>query len=277
VEPVKESLRARPSRIHDAARVGGGDDVQHAVGQPDLGENRGERVHRERGLMRGLHHHRAARRDRRADLAGAHGHREVPRRDEQRHPDRLLVHQEAARAVRGDGVAAVDAHRLLGEPAEELGGVGDLGPAVGERLAHLQGHEQRKVVDPVHDHLVCAAEDLPALPGRRRRERLLRRGGRGERLQPVLGSGVGDLAERLAGGRVIDGEGAAGRGRAPCPADEQAGGDRVDHPGLVGGRAVGGGGVRHGRDAATASRSSQHCGARRLRDVENPLAAPSPE
>ena len=51
------------------------------AGQPGLLEDLRQREHRQRRLLRRLDHHRAARRDRRADLARAHRHREVPRRD----------------------------------------------------------------------------------------------------------------------------------------------------------------------------------------------------
>src|SRR4029453_6021611 len=44
----------------------------------------------------------------------------------------------------------------------------------------------------------------------------------------VLGGAVGDLAQHLAGGRVLDREGPAAAGLAPLPADEQPRRDRVD-------------------------------------------------
>ena len=56
-------------------------DVEHAVGQARLVEDLGQRQHRQRGLLGRLHDHRAAGGDGRADLAGAHRHREVPGRD----------------------------------------------------------------------------------------------------------------------------------------------------------------------------------------------------
>ena len=42
--------------------------------------------------------------------------------------------------------AAVDPHGLLGVPAEELVGVGDLGLRLGDGLAHLERHQQRELV-----------------------------------------------------------------------------------------------------------------------------------
>ena len=98
-----------------------------------------------------LQHHRAAGGDRRADLARRHRGGEVPGRDQVAGPDRLLHHEQAALTGGRDLEAAVDPHRLLGEPAEELGRVGDLGLRLGDRLAHLERHQQREVVGAL-DH-----------------------------------------------------------------------------------------------------------------------------
>jgi hypothetical protein len=59
-----------------------------------------------------LDDHAAARRHRRADLAGRHGQRRVPRRDQQTGPDRLPGDQHAGRAVLTDLPAAVDPELL---------------------------------------------------------------------------------------------------------------------------------------------------------------------
>ena len=62
--------------------------------------------------------------------------------------------------LRRDCVVAVDPQRLLGEPAEELGRVGDLGLRLGERLAHLERHQQRQVVGALGEQLERLPEDL---------------------------------------------------------------------------------------------------------------------
>src|SRR5258705_143516 len=81
-----------------------------AAGEPRLLEDLGGREHRRRRLLGRLDDHRAARRDRRADLAGAHGHREVPRGDEHARADRLLEDEHALPGrLLGHGVAALDA------------------------------------------------------------------------------------------------------------------------------------------------------------------------
>ena len=137
VEPVKDSLRVRGSWISGAmtdARRARGDDVEHAAGQAGLLEDLRQREHRQRRLLGGLDDHRAAGRDGRADLARAHRQREVPRRDRAgTGPTGCFIVSRRPAPVGADRVAALDAHRLLGEPAQELGGVGDLGLGLGQR------------------------------------------------------------------------------------------------------------------------------------------------
>src|SRR6266540_3962630 len=221
-------------RLHHRAGGLGDDHVEHPGRQAALLQDAGEGEHRQRRLLGGLDHHGAAGGDGRADLAGAHRHGEVPRRDQQAGPDRLAQGEHAALAVGGDREAAGDPHPLLGEPAEELGRVGDLRLRLGQRLAHLQGHQQGEVVALGGDALEGAPQDLAALPRRVGGPGLLGVHGRGERGLAVGGAGAGHLAQRLAGGGVLHLEGGAALGVPPLPADQQLGDDRVDDPLLVG-------------------------------------------
>ncbi len=156
--------------------------------------------------------------DRRGDLARAHRGGEVPGRHEHARPDRLAHREDAALAGGVDHVAAVDAHGLLGEPAEELGRVGDLRARLRQRLAHLERHQQRQLVGLRDDRLVGPAQDLAALARRVGRPLGLRVGGRRQRRQRVL-----RLARRpppraarsVAGSST--GERAAAAGRAATP------------------------------------------------------------
>ena len=198
VEPVNVSLRSRGSAMIGAKTWlddDDGDHVQHAAGQPGLVEDLGQREHRERRLLRRLDHHRAAGRNGRADLARAHRHREVPRRDRVARADRLAHRDQPALAVRRRREATLDPHRLLGEPAEELRGVGDLRLRLRDRLAHLERHDQRQLVGARGDLLPRAAQDLAALARRVRGPLGLHRDARVERRRRVLGRGVGDLGE----------------------------------------------------------------------------------
>ena len=84
-------------------RPAGGEDAEHTVGKAGVGQDLRERQRAERGLRRRLQDADAAGRDRRTELAGAHGQREVPRDDQQRGADRLLDLQVAGEPRRGGG------------------------------------------------------------------------------------------------------------------------------------------------------------------------------
>ncbi len=100
VEPVKLSLRRRGSAMI-GAETELDDEPVITLRTPGrkaaLLEDLREREHRQRRLLGRLDHHRAAGGDRRADLAGAHRVREVPRGDEEAGADRLAHHQHPAR------------------------------------------------------------------------------------------------------------------------------------------------------------------------------------
>src|SRR3954447_24362598 len=220
--------RVLDERLRRLARRLRRDDVHHPARQAGLLQDAAEREHRQRRLLGRLDDARAAGGDRRPDLARAHRQREVPRGDEDARADRLLHRQHAPDAGLVDRVAPVDARRLLGVPAEEVRGVRDLGLRLGDRIAHLERHEQREVVRALGDEVVRAAQDVAPLARRVVAELLeaLVRGAEGG--VRVVGRGVGDLGDRLAGGRVLDRDRAALPGVLPLAADVQLGLDAVD-------------------------------------------------
>ena len=202
--------------------------------EPRLLEDLRQHQHRQGRLLRGLDHHRAARGDRRADLAGPHRQREVPRGDQHAWADRLLQRQHPALAVRRHRVATVDPHRLLGEPAQELGGVHDLRLGLLQRLAHLQCHQQGKLALALDDRVERAAEDLASLTGGCCAQLGPGFDGGVERRLGVIGRRVGDLDERLPGGRVLDRDRSL-RAVPPLAGDVQPLGDLLQNLLLVGG------------------------------------------
>ena len=115
-----------------------------------------------------------------------------------------------AGALGVEAVAAVDAHCLFAEPAEELAAVDDLATSLGERLAHLEGHQQREVLLVLLHEVERATEDVAARAGCGRRPGVLRGDGRIERADAVAGRRIGDRADDRAGGRVLHVEGLAG-------------------------------------------------------------------
>ena len=140
-------------------------------------------------------------------------------------PGAGLVHREAP--VAADG--------LLGVPAQEARAVGDLGLGLGQRLAHLERHEQRELVGARDNRLVGAAQDVGAL-ARGALAPVAAPGvvGGGERVERVLRRGVGDAGDLLAGRGVLDGERLAAGAVAPRAADVELLGDGVeDGPSIV--------------------------------------------
>ncbi len=155
--------RVLDQRARHPAGARRGDDVQHAGRQAGLLEHLREEQRRERGERGGLQHHGASGRDRRGDLAGGHREREVPRRDEQARTDGPLGDEQPAAAVGRGREPAGDAGGLLREPAQELRAVRDLAARLGERLAHLERHQERELVGASGDRLERAPQDLGAL------------------------------------------------------------------------------------------------------------------
>ena len=154
VDPVKLITRTGGSVNQRLARVRAtGQHVQHALGQPGLLEDPGERhAAGDRGARIGLEHHRVAERERRGDRADREDQREVERRDDADDADRHAARQaeprlrgrhDLAERVRGerrrlvallrrgavsDGCLRRDRAGLAYDPLADLGGV--LAPTV---------------------------------------------------------------------------------------------------------------------------------------------------
>ena len=127
----------------------------------------------------------------------------------------------AGAAGRGGAVVATGADRLLGEPAEELRGVGDLRAGVGAGLAVLVDDKFGQLVLVAHHQVKRAVQQVGALavrgetPARQRGVCSLHRGRR------VGGVAVGYLGDDGAVGRVLDVEDAGTAGPEGA-ADEHA-------------------------------------------------------
>ena len=133
----------------------------------------------------------------------------------------MLRHDHPAGALGVHAVATTDPDGLLGEPAQELTAVGDLSRGLGQRLAHLQGHDQRELVLVLLHQVERPPEDLAPLP--RRRPGPVR-GGFHSGIQggrTVGYAGVRDGLDDLSGGRVLDVQGGPERRRPPLAADEE--------------------------------------------------------
>ena len=207
------------------------------AGRPGLVEDLRQREHAQRRLLRGLDDHRAAGGDGRADLARAHRHREVPRRDRVARPDRLL-------------------HR--DQPPDAVGRGRRSGPRCAPPPPRTSGRTRRRRRSrPWTPRAACpsrASSAAPGRPGARSASRTRAAGSRRARAAGCAahssctaqqassaalassGRRVGDAGQRLAGRGILDLERLAARGVAPLAADEQlrAGPDRRRSvPGLL--------------------------------------------
>ena len=133
----------------------------------------------------------------------------------------LAGHQKAGASGRRGLVTAVDPFRLAREVAEELCGVSDFAAGLGQRLTHLQCHQQRQIVDPLVHQFERAGEHVGPISWRGRRERGLGGNSRLQRGCPVCGRGISHRAQGSAGGGVDDLEGASVGGVDPFATDEQ--------------------------------------------------------
>jgi ParB family chromosome partitioning protein len=191
-------------RFHERRRLVGAHDVHHALGHAGLVQQARDRDRGQRRLLSRLDHDRAAGGERRTELPRGHGSREVPRCDQQRDADRVMGDQHPVQAAGRDGVVPVRPHRLLREPAQELGGVGHLAARLGQRLAHLADDQAGQLVGAGDHPLVRAPQDLAALARRPGRPLAGGRGRRGDGGDPVVGPGGLERLDRLARGRVDD-------------------------------------------------------------------------
>ena len=169
-----------------------GHDVDHALGQAALLEVAGQLEERERRLLRGLDHHRAARAEGGGELPGRHQQRVVPGNDLAGHPERLL-HGHRDRVVGDVQDLAV---QLGGEPAvilEARGHVGDVELGLHDRLARVQGLELGQLRQLLPDLLREAQQDAAAfLAGDVAPAALERAPGRAHRAIDVGRAGVRD-------------------------------------------------------------------------------------
>jgi hypothetical protein len=95
--------------------------------------------------------------------------RKVPRHHRQHDPERVERH-EGVGAVDRDLRARQVVGRAIGEVLAGRGALVDLGPAVGDRLAHLVGHQRRQRIAPLAQdggrraHALGAGAEIDAPP-----------------------------------------------------------------------------------------------------------------
>ncbi len=146
-----------------------GKHIEHAIRHPRLGHQRGQADRAQRRALGGLEHHGIARRQGWRDLPRCHQQREVPRHDHRHHAHRLAGDQ-AQRIQRGRGNLAVHLVHRLGGPAQAAHDTGQIALAcVADRLAHVQGFQQRERIGVLFHQVGQPQQHLLAMRGRRPR------------------------------------------------------------------------------------------------------------
>ena len=170
---------------------------------------------------RGLDHRRVAADERREQLPGRDGDREVPGRDDPDHADRPADgHRELVGHLRRHGLAE-QAAPLAGHVVRDVDRLLHVAARLGQDLAHLAGHEPRELFLVLGQEARDAEEDLAAL--RRRHGAPAGEGAlaAATAASTSAGPGGGELADHVVVvGRADAGEGGARRGGLPVAADQ---------------------------------------------------------
>jgi hypothetical protein len=213
-------LTVRPTSVAHVPAAPG-HQVEHPRRQPGLLQDLDEVPRGERREGGGLQHDGVAADERRQNLPRRDGHREVPRRDDAAHPDRLADrHRELVAQFRGRRLAVLAA-ALARHEERHVDGFLDVAAGLLEHLAHLAGHVAREALLALDQQLGPPVEDLgPLRPGH---EAPVLEGPR-RGVDGPLGvdpRGPGELADDVV---VVGGvpvlEDLAGRRRHPLAVDE---------------------------------------------------------
>ena len=138
-------------------------DVEHAFRDAGIQRQLRDADRGQRRLFRRLEDERVARRQGRGELPAGHDQREVPRHDGRDHAGRFAGDQ-AELIVRRGGDFVVDLVDGFGAPADRVGGRRDVDAhRVADRLAHVEGFEQRQFFLVGQDQVGEADQDALAL------------------------------------------------------------------------------------------------------------------
>ena len=210
-------------RLDDLGRSLRRDDVDDPLGDARLLQQVGHGQRRERGFGGGLQNHGAAGRHCRPNLPGGHRRRKIPRGDQHRDADRLVLNQDPVGAARRDGERTDIANRFFREPAEELGRVSNLTAGLGKRLSILPHHQLGELVAITHHQIERLAENLGALARRPRGPGTERFLGGLDGQERILHGSAGHGGDHFSGGRVGDVDPLPIRGRSPASIDIEIG------------------------------------------------------
>ncbi len=201
---TSRSPSSRPPRIRPLTAGGAPTSAAARLDQRLAGQGR------QRGQLRRLPHHRVPAHQRYRGVPCPHRHREVERGDHAR-PHRADARSRPAdaRALGGDGAAVELARQADGELAD-VDHLLHFAQRLGGDLADLDRHQRGQVVLVLGEQLAEPGHQRAAHRGRGAPPRRKRFGGIGDRLFGLLGGGLRDGEQHLAGDR--------GAGRQAVPA-----------------------------------------------------------
>ena len=142
-----------------------GDDVEHAGGNPSLFRQHRQGKSRQRGFFRRLEDHGATGCQRRADLAGDHRQREIPRRDGRHHTNGFLDHNDARISLMARDHVAIRTLGFFGKPLQKACGIHHFAHGLGQRLALFAAEQSGQVLLVAQHQFAPALEALAALFG----------------------------------------------------------------------------------------------------------------
>ena len=180
------------------------DKVEDTRGHARVMEAAHEADGRARRLLGAFEDDRAARGERRCNLA--HGLRdgEIPGREAGDDADRLKDHHVAHAVGAGRDDAAVGAFAFLGEPVDDVGAAQHFGLGFGEDLALLQRQHVGDGIGALTHEVGRFAQDLAAIVSGGLAPDLEAFLGRGDGLVEVAFRGVAELAQGIVFRRVHD-------------------------------------------------------------------------
>ena len=200
-----------------AARRGRRQHLEHTIRNAGDAPQLREVKHRQRGQLRRLSNHGAARRQRRSQLAGHHRQREVPWGDRQHRPHRTVRSHDAPVTSRSHAILASDRRRPLAEPAQILGGVGHLALGIRQRAPQLQGLQSRQLIRVLVHQVEQPTQKLGTLPRSGFGPVRLNLHGLIHGLPRIILCRRGDIREGLPRGGVNNRNSFTGRPGAPGP------------------------------------------------------------
>ena len=190
------------SRIEPATRIARRNHIDQAGRNASFLAQLGDPQRGKRRLGGRLDDDRVASTERRRQLAGDHGRREVPWRDHHDHAHRRVLHDDALVATGRHADRSVDAHRLFSVPPEELSRVRDLTNSIRARFAVLFHDQVGKLVGVLDQRLPARPQDLGAHPRCGRGPARLSRCCGIDRGTSIGGRSTRDVTDQVAGCRI---------------------------------------------------------------------------